>query len=131
MLWPPLSKCCGSAPVSSWCSLFTSVQGQHGEEPGGLTPPPSPPFIVIDTAEAYCYVCSHLKWFFCTICSMTFSTSKLAVSYPKLSAQEKKLIFFYQLKRRKKGGKRRADTSFVFFMVFVPQNKDPQKVAIP
>ena len=37
----------------------------------------------------------------------------------------------YQLKRRKKGGIRRAGTNFVFFMVFVPQNKDPQKVAIP
>ena len=62
---------------------------------------------------------------------MTFCTSKLAVSYPKLSAQEKKTDSLYQLKRRKKGGKRRAGTSFVFFMVFVPQNKDPQKAAIP
>lgn len=132
MLWPPLSKCCGSAPVSSCCSLFTSVQGQHrGGTRGPHPPSPSPPFIVIDKAEVYCYVCSHLKWFFCAICSMSYCTSKLAVSYPKLSAQEKKLIPSISWKGEKKGVKGELALALFFSWFLFPKIKIPRKQQFP
>ena len=42
MLWPPLFKCCGSAPVSSWILCLPQSRNSTGEEPGGLIPPPLP-----------------------------------------------------------------------------------------
>ena len=64
ILWSPLSKCCALSLSAHDVVCLPQSKDSTGEEPGGLTPPPpspSPPFIVIDTAEVYCYVCSHLK----------------------------------------------------------------------
>ena len=132
MLWPPLYKCCGSAPVSSWIICLPQSRDSTGEEPGDLIPPPLPTLYFNWHSRS---VLLHVGLFTLEViflCNLFHDFLHILTSceLSKIICPREETDSLYQLKRRKKGGKRRACTSFVFFMVFVPQNKDPQKVAI-
>ena len=117
MLWPPLSKCCGSAPVSSWCSLFTSVQGQHrgGTRMSHLSlPPPS---------SCTIYFNWHSR-------NVLLGLFRLKVIFLCDLFHDKEIDSLYQQKRRGKRVKGELALAF-YFMVFVPQHNNPQEVTIP
>lgn len=130
----PLSINVVALPVSSWIICLPQSRNSTGEEPGGLIPPPPLPTLYLNWHSRS--VLLHVGLFTLKViflCNLFHDFLHILTSceLSKIICSREEIDSLYQLKRRKNGGKRRAGTSFVFFMVFVPQNKDPQKVAIP
>ena len=132
--WGPLSLNVVALPLLAYeFSVYLRSRNSTGEEPGGLIPPPLPTLYFNWHSRS---VLLHvglftLKVIFLCNLFLDFLHILTSCELSKIICSREENWFPLSAEKRKKGGKRRAGTSFVFFMVFVPQNKDPQKAAIP